>query len=333
MDDANPFQNGPFTIRPALVHDYSFDPTHGYRLPELLTVTAPPEPDGFVAFWKDRYSRACAVDPDSEVRRTGRIERGWREFDWAYRSTGGTLIRGWMLIPEHGEVKRALLIGHGYGGRTAPDFDCPVENTALFFYCARGLGRSRHTKISSNPMWHVLHDIGSPDHYVIGGCVEDIWTGVSALLTHYPEIAGRVGYAGTSFGGGIGALALAWDARIRRAHFKVPTFGNQPLRMQLPSTGSARSVQQFLSKHSGNVDCVLALHDASLAARHIRQPVHSACALFDPSVAPAGQFAIHNALAGPKRLMVLTAGHHQYPGMAVENRRLRQELHNFFRDI
>jgi len=66
--------------------------------------------------------------------------------------------------------------------------------------------------------------------------------------------------------------------------------------------------------------------------RHARVPVHVAAALFDPAVPPPGQFAVYNALGGPKELFVLTAGHFDYPAAEEENRRLREELVRFFAD-
>jgi cephalosporin-C deacetylase len=96
--------------------------------------------------------------------------------------------------------------------------------------------------------------------------------------------------------------------------------------------GSAASVQQF-AKRCPKLQEVQPYYDAAIAARHIRVPVHCACALFDPTVAPAGQFAIYNAIQAPKSLFVLTAGHHSYPGMESEQAELQQECHNFFRDL
>jgi cephalosporin-C deacetylase len=58
--------------------------------------------------------------------------------------------------------------------------------------------------------------------------------------------------------------------------------------------------------------------------------MHVAAALFDPAVAPPGQFAIYNALPGPKELFVLTAGHFDHPASAMENRSLLSELKVFF---
>ena len=47
-------------------------------------------------------------------------------------------------------------------------------------------------------------------------------------------------------------------------------------------------------------------------------------------VAPPGQFAIYNAVPGEKALFTLQAGHFEYPGQVEEERRLLQEVHQFF---
>jgi cephalosporin-C deacetylase len=88
-------------------------------------------------------------------------------------------------------------------------------------------------------------------------------------------------------------------------------------------------VQAFARRH-GHVVETLAYYDAAIAARRVRQPMHVAAALFDPAVAPPGQFAIYNALPGPKELFVLKAGHFDYPEAAAENRKLLSALRGFF---
>lgn len=310
-------------------HSYTFDPTHDYSLDALLACAAPDEPPDYAEYWRGRHAMALHVQPRPRLHDTGVIRHGWRVFDWTYHSTGLTEIRGWALLPASSGFSRAMVVGHGYGGREAPDFDLPFEDAALFFPCARGLGRSATPSISPDPQWHVIHDIQSRRRYVLGGCIEDLWCGVTALLDLFPHVAGRIGYLGISFGGGIGAMATAWDQRIRLAHFNVPTFGNQPLRMKLATIGSAAAVQHFVKKCPKALD-VLRYFDAASAARHFSIPVHFACALFDPAVAPAGQFAIHNASPASRQLFVLTAGHHSYPGQDRETAQLRQEIHNFF---
>ncbi|MBQ6597294.1 MAG: hypothetical protein IJH79_07060, partial [Lentisphaeria bacterium] len=55
---------------------------------------------------------------------------------------------------------------------------------------------------------------------------------------------------------------------------------------------------------------VLAWFDASAAAKYIRIPVCAAPALFDPCVAPAGQFSVVNAIPEEfKTVFIRDAGH------------------------
>jgi cephalosporin-C deacetylase len=323
----------PAGAEPALAHDYPFDPAYGYDLAGLLAVEPPPEPPGFADTWRARYAIAAALDPAPEVGRSNESHPGFECRDISYRSTDGFTIRGWLLIPRARAPARVLVCGHGYGGMTGPDFPLPCADAGYFMPCFRGLCRSARAPISTDPWWHVLHDIDKPERYILRGCVEDLWTGVSAVLALFPWLAGRVGYMGISFGGGIGALALPWEPRIARGHLNVPTFGHQPLRLALPTTGSGESVRVFAREH-GNTAAALSGYDAAIAARHIGQPMHLACALFDPVVPPPGQFAIYNALPGDsKRLFVQRAGHFDYSERERDEAWLLGELADFFEPL
>lgn len=312
-----------------LLHDYPFDPSYGYDLDGLLAVEPPPEPAGYGEFWSARYERALAVDPAPRLVRSAYSRPGMRVWDLEYRSTDGFHLRGWLLEPTKAQAAAGFVVGHGYGGIERPDFPLPRRDAVYLVPCFRGLGRSSRPPISSDPAFHVLHDIDRRDRYILGGCVEDVWTGVSALLALRPEVAGRIGYLGTSFGGGIGAMALAWERRVFRAHLDIPSFGHQALRLLLPTCGSGHSVQGF-ARRNRDVSQTLAFYDGAVAARRIGQPVHVAAALFDPVVVPPGQFAIYNALPGPKELFVRRAGHFEHPGSAAEDRKLRSDLQRFF---
>jgi cephalosporin-C deacetylase len=306
-----------------------FDPSYGYTLDRLLQVESPPPPDDFAAFWQARYRRALSLDPSQRLRHCNWSHPDFECYDLYYRSTDAFDIGGWALIPKYQPVTRGVIVGHGYGGRESPDFHLPIPNAALLFPCFRGLSRSRRWPISENPAFHVLHDIDKKDRYILGGCVEDLWLAVSALLALFPSLDGHVGYLGISFGGGIGALALPWDRRIRRAHFNVPSFGHHPLRLKLPTWGSAASVQKYHSEH-GHVLDTLRYYDAAVAARYVQAPVHVAAALADPMVAPPGQFSIYNALAGEKHLFVLECGHADYPRKIAQENALIAEIREFF---
>jgi cephalosporin-C deacetylase len=311
-------------------HNLGFDASYGYSLPQLLEVGTPKAPADFTAFWQGRYQQALRIAPLPKTTFLSTHKSGWQVFDIRYTSTNQRQIRCWLLLPKFGVVKRGFVVGHGYGGRDAPDFHLPFPDAAMLFPCFRGLGLSQEPDISADPFWHVRHHLNDVDKYVLGGCVEDLWLAVSTLLTLFPFLKGHIGYLGISFAGGIGALALGAEQRIAKAHLNVPTFGNQPLRLRLPSQGSANSVQQFYREHKKQTLKVLRYYDAATAAKDIKIPVHCACAMFDPCVAPPGQFAIYNALAGEKQLFVLEAGHYDYPNQMQQQQQLIEELEAFF---
>jgi cephalosporin-C deacetylase len=177
----------------------------------------------------------------------------------------------------------------------------------------------------------VLHDIDKPARYILGGCVEDLWLAVSALIALHPELDGRVGYSGVSFGGGIGALALPFDRRIDRGHLVVPTFGNMPLWLSLPTTGSGHSVQTYARTHE-EVRETLRFFDAATAASRIEKPMLVAVARFDPVVAPPCQFSVANALptSNHHETVILDAGHVDYPGQEEQLGLLRVKVGQFF---
>ena len=312
------------------VTDYNFDPSYGYSLDQLLAVTAPTEPSDFDIFWQSRYQNALSLTPKPQIKLIHKDKFGWRVFILSYPSTNNITIKAWLLVPVSGIVKRGFIIGHGYGGRDEPDYHLPFKDSALLFPCFRGLALSAQAPFSSEPYWHVLHNIDQKDSYVIAGCVEDVWLSVSVMLILFPQTAGHLGYLGISFAGGIGALALANELRISKAHLNVPTFGQQPLRIKLYSKGSAYSVQQYYCQHKKQTLKVLRYYDAAIAAKRIVQPMHCALALYDPCVAPPGQFAIYNALASEKQLFILEAGHHSYANQTQQETELLTELDNFF---
>lgn len=315
---------------PPLAHDYAFDPTYGYDLERLLTVPTPEGPKDFVAFWRRTYDEARAVPLEITHRE---IESGDVDFalnEVEFNSLDGVRIGGWITVPRaYDPAAGGWVVGHGYGGREAPDYDLPRPLAPAIFPCARGFHRSAHPEIPFGAAKHVLHGISDRETYVHRGCVADLWCAASALAELFPETVRNLRYFGGSFGGGIGALALPWDERFCAAYLDVPSFGNHPLRVQLPCVGSGAFVRQRYRKHPEVLD-VLAYFDAATAAREITVPVFVAAALFDPAVPPPGQFAVYNALPGRKELYVRTAAHFDSPYEAMETAEIRERLGEFF---
>ncbi|GAA1929344.1 acetylxylan esterase [Streptomyces durmitorensis] len=347
---------------PAFPHSFAFDPAYGYTPDDVLTVPAPHAPADFDEFWQGRYAAARQVVTDPVVGPLEEERDGVRVHGVTYTSVGGARLGGWLALPTSTErhtlkapgpadapapapaetaetaetAEHGFVIAHGYGGRNAPgpDIPLPLPRSAAILPCVRGMGaRSASPTIPPDADAHVLHGIASRDTYVIGDCAADLWCAASALLELVPELAApqpRLGYLGESFGGGLGALALPWDDRFAAAQLTVPTFGNHPLRLTLPCAGSGESVRAHHRKNPEVTD-VLRYFDAATAATRLRIPALVAPALFDPSVPPPGQFAVHNALPPTAReLHVLQAGHFEYEDKAAELTRLTEARSRFF---
>ena len=302
-------------------HAFPFDPAYGYDLESLLTLQPPLGPPDLAAFCQQTYCEARQIPLNLTSRRVSSPHPEVDVFEVEFDAWGRRRIGAWLTAPRNGTVRRGVVCGHGYGGREEPEFDLPVgPDCAVIFPCARGFGRSRFTDIPDVADAHVLTGIVSRETYVHRGCVAELWGAATALIECFPETARSLYYRGTSFGGGIGAMAVAWDERFASAYLCVPSFGNHPLRIQLPCTGSGGAVREYSQQHPEVLE-TLQYFDAASMARHIRVPVLCDCALFDPAVPPPGQFSVFNALGGPKQLIVRSAGHFDYPPLQAEEDR------------
>lgn len=309
-----------------------FDPSYGYDLEALLNIKAPHGSERFCRFWQANFDRLKHHHPKPKIRHTGESVGDFELYSLCYFSTDHVEIKGWALIPSHNPINSVIIVGHGYGGCNAPDGNVPLNDAVYLYICYRGISRSQVENIPEDPSNHVLHNIDDKDNYVIRGCVDDTWLAVSAAELLFPSVKEHIGYMGISFSGGIGALAAPWDKRIKKMHIQVPTFGNQPLRLDLPSLGSANAVQAFYQKHPFVVE-TLAFYDAAVAAEYLTVPIHIAAALADPYVAPPGQFSIYNNIKSDKQLYVLDKGHMDYPRYQQQQTELMSELSEFFSDL
>ena len=320
----------PQPMTPALTHPYSFDPTYGYDLASLLRVAAPPEARGFEKFWQNTFEQTQQT-PLALLRETlPTVRPGFRVTLLRYTGFGGFRLGAWLVEPIGTPAPtRYVVHGHGYYNRPIDDIYYD-RHTVTLFLASRGLGLSRGGGVSDQTALHVLNDIESRDAYIHRGCVADVWTAATVMLHLFPQAEDRLEYHGQSFGGGIGMMALPWDARYVFADIDVPSFGNHPLRITLECAGSGEAVRRKYERHPEILD-VLAFYDASVHAKRVRIPTHITCALFDPSVPPPGQFCIHNALTCAKQLFVRSAAHFAFDRAAEEDASRVQSVEYFRR--
>ncbi len=308
-----------------LRHDFPFDPTYGCDAAALAAIRPPEEVGDFAVFWQTTFAETMAVPIEVALESVTARHPTHRVSGISFTTLGGYRVGGWLLEPLTGVPVRGMVIGHGYGGRSDPSTGWLPRDAAAILPCAPGFHRSARSDLPAVADRHVVHGIAQRDTYLIRFCVASLWSAASALLSIHPQIAGRLSFHGGSFGGGLGALALPWDARFHAACLEVPTFGHHPWRLRCPCVGSGESVRRYHREHPEVVE-VLAYFDAAVAATHCRIPVVAVPAFFDPAVPPPGQWAVINGLAGPVDLCPVTAGHFDNPHAVAEYRRLRAAM-------
>ena len=298
---------------PERTHAVTQDPPEElteYSLSTLLTPLAPPvEPEDFDDFWRATFQEFGAGPVAWEHTRELEPTATHRLTEIRFHSSADEWAAAYAMVPHAiADVSRGLVVGHGYGGRTAPDVERVAADTAAIFPVAPGTHVGTPSRFPAPPDEHVLAGIAHRDTYSHRFSAADIWRAATVLLDMAPTATGGLDFSGGSFGGGIGALALPWDARFRRAALDVPSFGNHDVRLSRRCTGSGEAVRQHLHRHPEDRS-VLDYFDAASAARRLRIPVHVSAAVRDPAVDPRGQFAVYHALSGPRRLGVRANGH------------------------
>ncbi|MFK4851598.1 acetylxylan esterase [Microbacterium sp. ZW T6_19] len=296
-----------------MIQDHPEEMTE-YSLSALLAPTdGPEEPSDFDEFWQSSFEE-LGTGPIA-WRTLGELAPtpSHRVTEIRFSSSADEDAVAYVMIPHtSGAVRRGLVVGHGYGGRSGPDLELVPSDTAAIFPCAPGTHARTPSRFPSAPSEHVLAGIAHRDTYSHRFAVADIWRAATVLLDMAPAAAAALDFHGSSFGGGIGAMALPWDSRFRRACLDVPSFGHHAVRLSRRCTGSGEAVRQHLLRHP-DARPVLDSFDAATAARRLRLPVLVGAAVLDPAVDPRGQFAVYHALAGPRRLHVRANGHLEGP--------------------
>src|SRR5690606_26507913 len=119
-----------------------------------------------------------------------------------FRSAADEDAAAYVMLPHTlGSAPRGLVVGHGYGGRAAPDLDRVPDDTAAIFPVAPGTHAGTASRFPALPDEHVLAGIAHRDTYSHRFSAADIWRAATVLLEMVPAAAGALDFSGGSFGG------------------------------------------------------------------------------------------------------------------------------------
>ena len=325
----------------SIKHDVPFDPTYGFTLEDLYAgkggalLEGVAEPPDFDAFWEAALAEQMAMPPVIvETKRSPQesLAPGYTVEEVYYHAIDGWRVGAWLCRPkDESRLERLQVIGHGYGGREQIGADQLDEGrVAALFVCAPGFHLSANSKkvISNSAAAHVIKHIEDPKAYILRACVAAYWQGARILQDLYPRLP--MIYEGTSFGGGLGVMLLAWGNLFKGGFVGQPTFANHPFRLKNETRGSAASVRALWLRSNAEmrakIEHTLGYYETVFHARRIKVPVVFWNSVFDPAVPAAGQFTV--ALSVPesqRHIAPHTVGHFDFahPVQALEAKRNR----------
>ncbi len=295
-------------------HEFDFDPTYGHSVPDLQRIRyVDPEPEDFADFWQDLYQKAMDVPLDLKIEEEQSLENGFRCQRVSYRVWPDYRVGAWVIFHEdHPQPDLGVVLGHGYGGREAPDVGFARKDRILIFTIAPGFHISQDSRLPVNDAGkHVVYGIESRESYLLASCAATIWRGVDVLLELTESSVKKFHYHGWSFGGGMGALSVPWEPRFQSAELGHVTFANHPFRLRNECVGSGASVRQYWLKDR-SIEETLRYYDAAFSVRHLKIPTLFGCSCFDPAVPPPGQWSAANSHPGPSRATAFPVGHFDY---------------------
>lgn len=305
------------------------DFTCGYTKEQLLAIKGDEPVEGFEAFWRRQYERVIkskldytvedevwSPDPDVKIYRI------------RYTTCDGIKIGMWINRPK--VSCGGHLIAHGYGNTAIPDASSSPGQT-IAMPCVPGLGISQSREIPWVPAQHAAYGFDDPEKYIIVCGVRSLWTAASILIDMFPDVKENLVCSGGSLGGGMGAMCIAWDSRIRAGELNVPTLGGRIMLDYPGQVGDPAHTRATLGKASEQGRRVIDFCNAAAAARFIRVPILVTPALSDHSVPPPGQFAVANSIPEEYRILRIREVGHRPPTEA--DRVLEEELQELRKKI
>ena len=269
-----------------------------------------PEPADFDEFWAQIKKELNAIPADFKMTGIGE-DKIFRYYRISCADLNGQRAYALLSLPRDPAVKMPLLVTFPGGEAFVSEAGIRGSQKDLMGYeCARLIfhlppyppektlekARARHAKF--------LKQIGLP-RYVFYG-IEDrsrfyartAVCGCLRLLDETLKLPGldpaRVGYWGSSHGGGFGIYLAAFSDKIKAAFCGVPNFGDRAGFLAGRHTTDSNSPQ-----YRSHLDTLL-YFDASFAARRITIRVMIGVGFIDRLCPPSAVYTIYNELGGPK---------------------------------
>lgn len=276
-----------------------------YQLRPLL-----PEPEDFDEFWANTLKELAKIPTDFKMTKVG-SNQIFNYYRISCANLNGQRAYAMLSLPLDPAKKMPLLMrfagGDAYISENAV-FESEKEN--LGFECAklcfqlppyppvkkREEAKARHEKFMKKLGLRRYPHFGIEDRnrFYARTAVAGALRLLDEVLKQPGIDPARVGYCGSSHGGGLGLLLAAFSDKIKAAYCGVPNFGDRGGFLTGRHTPDSNSPE-----YRSHLETLL-YFDTSYAARRIRIPVMISVGFTDVFCPPSAVYTIYNELKGPK---------------------------------
>ncbi|WP_052352834.1 acetylxylan esterase [Neobacillus dielmonensis] len=281
--------------------------------------------EDFESFWTSTLEESAQVPLQPILIEIDYPIEQIRAFHVTYQGFGGTLIKGYYMVPkERNQELPCIITFHGYGGNKSSVSNYLkwlIQGIAVFAVDCRGHGESGDDSLYSSGSAGTWATQGLLDknEYYYRKVYMDSKRAIDFVFTR-PEIDHhRVCLLGASMGGGIALAVAALDQRPKLVVADVPNMCNLELAIQQKFEGSLVKIEEYLSRFpekSAQVFQTLSYFDNLNLASKITSKVRLTAALKDLICPPQTIYGVYNHIHSDKSIIAYPFSGHDAPGIS-----------------
>ncbi|MBQ9875302.1 MAG: acetylxylan esterase [Thermoguttaceae bacterium] len=281
-----------------------------------------PKPDDFDEYWAKGKEEVREIPIDVQTRKLDEFSNDTREM-WAisFATINGQRVYGWYGVPKTGDLEHPAIVNVAWAGLGfAPDpgtvdegfvvltlnvfpYEVPIDEKE------RGEAYAKYNQELGRNYFE--HNAENRDEYFYRAPILGLDRAVDWLAEQKCVDADRIGYHGTSQGGGFGLILTGLNKHIRRAVCSVPAMCDHGGSETGRNAGWPQLIENWRWRNDEDVKAKVRegsrYYDAANFAQSIDVPIAVTVGFRDVTCCPSSVYAAYNGIPSEHKLILYGA--------------------------